>query len=152
MITIKTILCPIDFSEPSKKAFRYACAFAGSMGAKLCLVAVIEPRPLVADMMLTYIPIEEDLRRDANEEIKPLVKEALNEGIEVRTDVLIGHPVDVILKHVNDLGIDLLIMGSHGKTGLRRILMGSVTEGVIRKSGIPVLIVRETEGELISEK
>jgi nucleotide-binding universal stress UspA family protein len=151
MITIKSILCPLDFSDASNNAYRYACEFAKSMGSKIHLLNVVEPRPLAADMTLTYIPVEEDLEKAAREDMEPLVQEAKSKGIDVVADVMIGMPVDVILQQLTDFDVSLLIMGSHGKTGLSRLLMGSVAEGVVRKATIPVLIVKAEEKEFISE-
>ncbi|NTU68996.1 MAG: universal stress protein [Chlorobiaceae bacterium] len=150
MITIKSILCPIDFSDASKNAFRYACEFAKAMGSKICLLNVVEPRPMAADMTLTYIPVEEDLEKAAMEDLQPLVAEAKSKGIDVQADVMIGIPVEVILEQLAGLDVSMLIMGSHGKTGLSRLLMGSVAEGVVRKANVPVLIVKAGEKEFIS--
>ncbi|RXK88475.1 universal stress protein [Chlorobaculum sp. 24CR] len=151
MITIKSILCPIDFSDASKSAFRYSCEFAKSMGSKVILLNVIEPRPIAAEMSLTYIPLEEDLAAAANEDFVPLVDEAKAMGIDVSADVIIGMPAEVILQQIVDFDVSLVIMGSHGKTGLSRLLMGSVAEAVIRKSTVPVLIVKANEKEFIGE-
>jgi nucleotide-binding universal stress UspA family protein len=150
MITIKSILCPIDFSDASKNAYRYACEFAKAMGSKIILLNVIEPRPMAADMTLNYIPLEEDLANAAKEDFEPLVQEAKSKGIDVQADVMIGIPADMILSQVADFDASLLIMGSHGKTGLSRLLMGSVAEAVVRKAKIPVLIVKAEEKEFIS--
>jgi nucleotide-binding universal stress UspA family protein len=150
MITIKSIMCPIDFSDASKNAFRYACEFAKAMGSKIILLNVIEPRPMAADMTLNYIPLEEDLSNAAREDFEPLVQEAKSKGIDVQADVMIGVPSDMILSQVADFDVSLLIMGSHGKTGLSRLLMGSVAEAVVRKAKIPVLIVKAEEKEFIS--
>lgn len=152
MITIKSILCPVDFSDASKNAYRYACEFAKSMGSKVILLNVIEPRPIAAEMSLNYIPLEEDLAAAAREDFIPMVKEAETAGIDVSADVTIGLPAESILQHVAELDVNLLIMGSHGKTGLSRLLMGSVAEAVIRKAAVPVLIVKANEKEFISEE
>ncbi|MGC8773730.1 MAG: universal stress protein [Chlorobaculum sp.] len=152
MITIKSILCPMDFSDASKNAYRYACEFARSMGSKVILLNVIEPRPIAAEMSLNYIPLEEDLAAAAKEDFIPLVKDAEAMGIDVTADVTIGLPAESILQHVADLDVSMLIMGSHGKTGLSRLLMGSVAEAVIRKAAVPVLIVKANEKEFISEE
>ncbi len=151
MITISSILCPLDFSDASKNAFRYACEFARSMGSKIHVLNVVEPRPMAADMTLTYIPVEEDLEQAATEELGPLVAEARQTGLAISTEVVVGIPVDTILEKLDEHDVSLLIMGSHGKTGLTRFLMGSVAEGVVRKANIPVLIVKAEEKEFISE-
>jgi len=150
MITIRTILCPLDFSDASKNAFRYACEFAKSMGSKIHLLNIVEPRPLIADMMLTYIPIEEELKTDAEEALLPLVQEARSKGIDIEAHVIAGAPVDTILKCLADYDAGILIMGFHGRTGLSRLIMGSVAEGVIRSAHIPVMVVKADEKEFIS--
>jgi nucleotide-binding universal stress UspA family protein len=152
MITIKSILCPMDFSDASKNAYRYACEFARSMGSGVVLLNIIEPRPIAADMSLNYIPLEEDLAAAAREDFIPLISEAQAKGIDVSADVMIGMPAEVILQQAVDLDVSLLIMGSHGKTGLSRLLMGSVAEAVVRKAQVPVLIVKAVEKEFISEE
>jgi nucleotide-binding universal stress UspA family protein len=141
----------MDFSDASKNAYRYACEFAKSMGSKVILLNVIEPRPIAAEMSLSYIPLEEDLVVAAREDFIPMVKEAETAGIDVSADVTIGLPAESILQHVAELDVNLLIMGSHGKTGLSRLLMGSVAEAVIRKAAVPVLIVKANEKEFIGE-
>ena len=150
MITIKSILCPLDFSDASRNALRYASEFAKSMGSKIMLLNVIEPRPMAADMTLNYIPLEEDLEKAAREDLEPIVEELKAKGIDVQVDVMIGTPAEVILQQSIDFDASLMIMGSHGKTGLSRLLMGSVAEAVVRKAGIPVLIVKAQEKEFIS--
>jgi nucleotide-binding universal stress UspA family protein len=152
MITIKSILCPLDFSDASRNALRYASEFAKSMGSKILLLNIVEPRPMAADMTLNYIPLEEDLEKAAREDLEPIVEELKGKGIEVQADVMIGTPAEVILQQAADFDASLLIMGSHGKTGLSRLLMGSVAEAVVRKAGIPVLIVKAQEKEFISQE
>ena len=150
MITINSILCPIDFSDASTNAFRYACEFAKAMGSKIIFLNVVEPRPMVADMTLNYIPLEEDLAKAATEDLKPLVQEAESKGIAVQADVMIGTPAELILSQAAEFDASIIIMGSHGKTGLSRLLMGSVAEAIVRKARIPVLIVKADEKEFIS--
>jgi len=151
MITIASILCPVDFSEASHNAIRYACEFARSMGSKVYLLNVVEPRAMAADMALNYIPVEEELEKAAVEDLKPILQQALDAGITAQSEVMIGTPADVILQQAADWDVNLLIMGSHGKTGLSRLLMGSVAEAVVRKAACPVLIVKAKEKEFISE-
>ena len=151
MMTIKLILCPVDFSDASKNAYRYACEFARSMGSKVLLLNVIEPRPIAADFTLTYIPFEESLSATAREEFIPMVDEAKAAGVDISADVIPGIPEEVILQQIIDRDASMVIMGSHCKTGLTRLLMGSVAEAVVRKASIPVLIVKADEKEFISE-
>jgi nucleotide-binding universal stress UspA family protein len=149
MITIKSILCPVDFSDAARNAVRYACEFAKSMGSKVYLLNVVEPRPMAADLSMNYIPLEEDLERAAGEDLDEILQEVKKSGIDAEADVMIGTPAEVILEQAGKLDVSLLIMGSHGKTGLSRLLMGSVAEVVVRKANCPVLIVKAVEKEFI---
>lgn len=151
MITIASILCPVDFSEASNNAIRYASELARSMGSKVYLLNVVEPRAMAADMALNYIPVEEELEKAAEEDLQPILRQVLDAGITAQAEVMIGNPADVILQQAADWDVNLLIMGSHGKTGLSRLLMGSVAEAVVRRAACPVLIVKAKEKEFISE-
>ncbi|MEE9905646.1 universal stress protein [Chlorobium sp.] len=152
MFKIRTILCPVDFSDASKKAVRYAHEFAVSMGASMFLLNVVEPRPMAVDLSLNYIPLEEDLEKASTEDLDALKQGLLDEGLKVESTVEIGNPADVILEKAADLDVNLIIMGSHGKKGLSRLIMGSVAETVVRKANCPVLIVKNDEKEFIGEQ
>jgi universal stress protein A len=151
MITIKTILCPVDFSDASLNAVRYACEFAKSMGSKIYLLNVVEPRPMAADMSLNYIPLEEELEKAASEDLEKIREDIAKKGLPVEGDIEIGTPAEAILARAEDPDVNLVIMGSHGKKGLSRLLMGSVAEEVVRKAHCPVLIVKAGEKEFIAE-
>ena len=152
MFKIRTILCPVDFSDASRKAVRYAHEFAVSMGAAMFLLNVVEPRPMAVDLSLNYIPLEEDLEKAAETDLDALKNELLGEGLKVESSVEIGNPSDVILEKAAELDVNLVIMGSHGKKGLSRLIMGSVAETVVRKADCPVLIVKSAEKEFIEEQ
>ncbi len=152
MFKIRTILCPVDFSDASRKAVRYAHEFAVSMGAAMFLLNVVEPRPMAVDLSLNYIPLEEDLEKAAEADLDALKNELLGEGLKVESSVEIGNPSDVILEKAAELDVNLVIMGSHGKKGLSRLIMGSVAETVVRKADCPVLIVKSAEKEFIEEQ
>ncbi|MGB0131331.1 universal stress protein [Chlorobium sp.] len=152
MFKIRTILCPVDFSDASRKAVRYAHEFAVSMGAAMFLLNVVEPRPMAVDLSLNYIPLEEDLEKAAEADLDALKNELLREGLKVESSVEIGNPSDVILEKAAELDVNLVIMGSHGKKGLSRLIMGSVAETVVRKADCPVLIVKSAEKEFIEEQ
>ena len=151
MIKIRRILCPVDFSEASRNAVRYAHEFAKGMGSSLVLLNVVEPRPMAVDMSLSYVPLEEDLEKAAREDLEEIIKVEREMGVEVEADVEIGTPSEVIIEKARERDVSLIILGSHGKTGLSRLLMGSVAESVVRKATCPVLIVKAEEKEFIEE-
>ncbi|MBN1279555.1 MAG: universal stress protein, partial [Chlorobiaceae bacterium] len=110
------------------------------------------PRPMAVDLSLNYIPLEEDLEKAAMEDLDVLKQELLDEGLKVESSVEIGNPAEMILEKASELDVNLIIMGSHGKKGLSRLIMGSVAETVVRKADCPVLIVKNDEKEFIEDQ
>ena len=152
MFKIHTILCPVDFSDASKKAIRYAMEFAGNMGASVSLLNVVEPRPMAVDVSLNYVPFEADLEKAAKEDLEVILKDFHGAGLKAEYGVVIGNPADSILENIEMFNVNLVIMGSHGKKGLSRLIMGSVAETVVRKANCPVLIVKSEEKEFIGDE
>ncbi len=152
MFTIHGILCPVDFSDASHKSVRYAREFAASMGASIFLLNVVEPRPMAVDITLNYVPLEEDLEIAAREDLQVILQELRALGIKAESGVELGNPAEVILERAQESDINLVIMGSHGKKGLSRLIMGSVAETVVRKANCPVLIVKAEEKEFIGDE
>jgi universal stress protein A len=151
MFKIHTILCPVDFSEASRKAVQYAREFALSMGASIYLLSVVEPRPMAVDISLNYVPLEADLEKASQEDLELILQDLKKGGLKADCGVEIGNPADVILDKIDEFDVNLVIMGSHGKKGLSRLIMGSVAETVVRKANCPVLIVKVEEKEFIDE-
>ncbi len=152
MFKIHAILCPVDFSDASRKAVQYAKEFASSMGSRVHLLNVVEPRPMAVDITMNYIPLEEDLEKAAKEDLQLVLQEFQQAGLKVESSIEIGNPSDVILDKSRELDVNLVIMGSHGKKGLSRLIMGSVAETVVRKANCPVLIVKAEEKEFIGDE
>lgn len=152
MITIKKILCPTDFSDASKNAVRYANEFARTMNAEVIFLHVVEPRPITTDMSVAYLPIETDLEKAAEEDLTALLEEEKDKGISAEKIVLVGQPAETIIEQSKVYDVDLIILGSHGRAGLTRLLMGSVAEAVLRKSPCPVLIIKAEEKEFIDDE
>jgi universal stress protein A len=122
------------------------------MGSVVHLLNVVEPRPMAVDITLNYVPLEEDFEQAAEEDLQIIVQEFQLAGLKVESSIEIGNPSDVILDKSQDLDVNLLIMGSHGKKGLSRLIMGSVAETVVRKANCPVLIVKAEEREFIGDE
>jgi universal stress protein A len=152
MIRIKTILCPVDFSDASRNAVRYAREFAKSMQASIHLLNIVEPRPMAVDISLNYVPVEEELEKAASDDLREILGELAADGIKAECGVEIGNPADIILDAIDRLDANLVIMGSHGKKGLSRLIMGSVAETVVRKANCPVLTVKAEEKEFIADE
>jgi nucleotide-binding universal stress UspA family protein len=150
VLKIKKLLVPIDFSEPSHKALHYAVAFAKQFGATLSLVHVVDPVGMANG--LPAFPIsgpDEALCEDAKNKLFSLGDEEVDEFVPINVHVRSGQPAAEIAAAAKDLGTDLIIIATHGYTGLKHLVLGSTTEKVARLAPCPVLIVRETEHEFI---
>lgn len=152
-MTFSRILVPIDFSECSGAAFRTAVALASKLGAKITLLHVWDVPflwPSVGDTMVT-VPTEEPMtvaqlvKKRATEELQRFIADYPHAGVEVDARLEMGEPVRVICNVAQDDGHDLVVMGTHGRTGFSRVLAGSVAENVVRHSAVPVLTVRTGE-------
>jgi universal stress protein A len=144
MITIKKIICPVDFSELSRKALQYANEFARLSDGKVFLVGVIENDPT--------INYSHDLEKEDSDEEKrltALIEEENMAGIVADYVIYEGSAEECILDYAKRQKADVIIMGSHGRRGLKRMILGSVAEHVIRRAPCPVLVVKENEHEFI---
>jgi universal stress protein A len=107
---------------------------------------------MAVDITLNYVPLEEDLEHAAEKDLQVILQEFQLAGLKAESSIEIGNPSDVILDKSRDLDVNLVIMGSHGKKGLSRLIMGSVAETVVRKANCPVLIVKAEEKEFIGDE
>jgi nucleotide-binding universal stress UspA family protein len=138
---IKNILVPVDHSACSEQALDYAVELAGNLDAKLHLLSVVGiPTYGVPDLGVGITaPMIENLIADNQRGLDQLAK---NRPAVTQTLVRAGDARDVILQTVEELGADLIVMGTHGRRGISRALLGSVAEMVVRTSPVPVLTVR----------
>lgn len=145
------LLVPTDFSAASKKALAYADAFAGNFGSKVTIIHVIEPMVLPPEY--GYLPpySPEDEARQVDSVRRQLLDLAAGLDTAKRTEVAvrIGRPWQEIVGAVEDLGVDFLVLTTHGRTGLRHMLMGSVAEKIVRHIHCPVLVVRPEETDFL---
>lgn len=139
MLPLATILHPTDFSEHSQFAFRLACALARDYKARLVLLHVLPP-PMV---IYAGGPVPAETWPSA-EEVKAKLRQLEDQAHRARVEsqVMEGDPVDVILRAAEETHSDVIVMGTHGRTALARLLLGSVAEGVLRKAPCPVLTAK----------
>lgn len=147
-LTISCILVPMDFSGHSEFALRYATALASRVGASVELLHVVEdPIASVVWGSETVLPDVTELRTelvaDAERRLLELRDTVEGQRVPVRTTVRIGPAAHTILEYAQAAGIDLIVMGTHGRTGVAHLFMGSVAERVLRHSHCPVLTVRD---------
>lgn len=144
-MNVHHILCPIDYSEGGHFALNYAASLAKESDADLHIVYCCEEVPPYetgfGGAILPPIDLDAELR-----ELEKIVP--TKENVRYQHKVLKGSPVDELVKYAEDHEIDLIVMGTHGRTGLSRLLMGSVAEGVLRRSPCPVLTIRQHAKQL----
>ena len=144
LFKVQKILVPVDFSDCSTKALHYALPFAKHFGAELVLLHVVEPYPLVPEMA----PYDVESIHDGRKELQAL-QNTIGEAAPSTTLIRTGLPHLEISTAARELGIDLIIISTHGRKGLTRRIFGSTTEKVVRYAPCPVLIVRECERDFI---
>jgi nucleotide-binding universal stress UspA family protein len=143
-LRLKSILVPIDFSQPSQNALEYALPLLKQFGAKLTLMHVVEPLPVPAFM--TSFPPSTEKDKDiagARGHLENLIKQNALDPKRVETLVCRGRSFDEIANMARRLKTDLIIMSTHGYTGLKHVLLGSTAERVVRHAPCPVLVVRK---------
>jgi len=144
--TIKKVIVPIDFSDYSKSALRYAVNFTKSFDAELILIYVVEPVIYPPDFSMGQIAmpsINIDWDNKAKEELQKLAKNEVTGVKSVKTIVKTGKPFVEIIETAKDEDADLIIIATHGHSGVEHILFGSTAEKVVRKAPCPVLTLRE---------
>jgi nucleotide-binding universal stress UspA family protein len=145
MIHVKKILYPTDFSTYSNQAYFHAVALAENHRASLTIVYVYAPESGTAAQAGDN-RAGRDYWRNQLEQIRPV-----NPLITVHHVFLEGDPAQEIVRFAADAGMDLIVMGTHGRTGLERLLMGSVAEKVMREAPCSVLVVKLPKGTSVTE-
>jgi universal stress protein A len=149
-IALKKILVPIDFSECSEKALLYARGFAKQFGARIVLLHVVELSYSYADMaVFDYASLEKDLRQAAEVRLKNLAKGVEKDGTAVAVEIRLVRPARAVAEIAKELGTDLIVISTHGYTGLKHALLGSTAETIVRHAPCPVLVVRPQEHEFL---
>lgn len=134
------ILCPIDFSDASRGALRYARVIAEHFGARLLALTVEDPLLTEAVDLSTGVQWDPEDARDAVEEfVRGVLGNEPPAAGSVAYAVAVGKPADQILRVAHDAGCDLIVMSTHGLTGMRKLFFGSTTERVLRETQVPVL-------------
>ncbi len=153
MIDLRRILVPTDFSKSSDNALTYAVAFAEKFAASLHLLHVVQdlalfiPEAIMAAPPLAP-PVEQFLAA-ARAALDRAIQGLSRPGLTIRPEVAEGVPAEEILRLARERDVDLIVMGTHGHTGLAHVLMGSIAEKVVRRAPCPVLTVRHPEHEFV---
>lgn len=145
-LTIKKILVPIDFSDYSKSALKYAVNFAKVFNAEMYLIYVVEPVIYPPDFSMGQIAIPSvtfEMDERAKEELTKLAQQEIPAEIKRQVIIKTGKPFVEIIETAAEEDIDLIIIATHGHSGVEHILFGSTAEKVVRKAPCPVLTLRE---------
>ena len=135
----KKMLIAYDGSAPSDKATESALALAQSLDAKVLLFAVARP-PEPATMVEVDAMLD-DAREHFGEQFKKIVQRARDIGVELTTDIAVGHPVEQIVHRAEIDHVDLVVLGRRGKSRFEKMLVGSTAEKVLRYAHCPVMVV-----------
>ncbi len=152
-MNIQKILVPVDFSVCSALVVRQAAGLAKQLGAQLVILHVAELPPGISPNTHLQIDGEDQtaaayLSADTLARLKPLGEMARTEGVEAKLEIRFGPVVTTILAATDATQADLVVIGTHGRTGFARMMLGSIAEGVAHKAHVPVMLVRrETRPE-----
>jgi nucleotide-binding universal stress UspA family protein len=146
-----SVLCPVDFSDASRAALCYAAAIADHFGARLTVLTVDDP--LLAQVAATTGRVP-SFRYESERELRDLVAETLpatrRGAATLDLRVALGKPAAEILHTARDVAADVIVMSSHGRSGMRKMFFGSTTERVLRETTVPVLVTPEDRPRVVS--
>ncbi len=152
MIKMKKVLVPTDFSESARHALTYGMSFAKEYGAELVLLHVVENITVGYASDLFPVPMAEvfqEISGYAKAELAKLATEARQRELPVTELVVQGKPSTEIIRYAGENGVDMIVLGTHGKGLLDHALFGSTAERVVRKAPCPVLMTRVAEHEFV---
>jgi nucleotide-binding universal stress UspA family protein len=141
------ILCGVDFSERSREAFRVACSLAQESKTSMYVLHVVEPMVLAGELGMAMPVPDYVTPAEHDQELLARLRDeyAPNHPLDVEYRVRTGTPSEEIVRTAADIGADMIALGTHGRTGLRRLLAGSVAESVLRRASCPVLALSVPE-------
>jgi len=153
MIDLRRIMVPTDFSEHSENALRYGIALAEKFNSELHLFHVCQDlsvyQPDAVMVGPPVVPPVEAMTEAARLTLEKIIRDHHLERLQVRTDVREGLPVEEIIDYAHENDIDLIVIATHGRGWLAHLLVGSVTEKVVRKAPCPVMAVHLSEHEFL---
>jgi nucleotide-binding universal stress UspA family protein len=152
MLPFKKVLCPTDFSEPSYEALKRAQELALHFSAELCLVHAVDPIPIIsaaAAPMSTgasaprfNIPLyQQELKEMAEKRLQEVIDKKISKELKVRSMVEHGKAAEEIIRVAEEEKVDLIVIATHGETGFRQLVFGSVAEKVVQHASCPVLTI-----------
>ncbi len=145
MLSFRTIVVPTDFSDHSLRALSYALGLAGKYDADVKILFVNEPGLQVSDMAWVGVDersLKDEHVKEARASLDKIVREQIPPDMAVEAIIRSGDAVEEIIAYADEINADLIVMATHGRTGLSHMLMGSTAEQVIRRASCPVLTLK----------
>lgn len=148
---IKKILVPMDFSDCARKALQYAIPFAKEHNATVTLLHIVPPIYTMGEFGgIEYPQLQAEMQANGHKALAKLIADDIRDQVPSESLVRLGAPAHEIVETARKLESDLIILSTHGRTGLKHLLLGSVSEHVVRWAPCPVLIVREQENDFVT--
>lgn len=146
MLKVEKILCPTDFSEPSFAALAVAVELARHFGAEIIVMHVLTPIPVVEMPALhtgfNVAQYQERLQENLRQALDEVIAVRIGGTVTARGLLVVGHPATDIVRVSHDEAVDLIVLSTHGRSGVGHLLFGSVAERVVRSASCPVLTIR----------
>jgi universal stress protein A len=148
-LKIRSILVPMDFSDCAKKALQYAIPLAQEHAAAITLLYVVAPPTYAgSEFGQAAYDLGADMRAAGEKELAKIKSEEVHDRVPTKTLIRSGSPAHEIIETAKELSADLIVISTHGRTGLAHVFLGSVAEHVVRRAPCPVLVVRGIENEV----
>ncbi len=144
-VEIKSILVPTDFSETSDRALDWAIEIALPRKAEIHIIHVLEPIAYPVEWLEGFSgmeALEDVIAGNARKALEKLANKVRNTDLPVQTSLVFGYPPEAIISYVKEHNISMVCMGSHKRSGLEKLIIGSTTEKVVRQAPCPVLVIR----------
>lgn len=146
MVSLNVIVVPTDFSERSLVALDYAVGLADKYDARLKVIFVNEPGLSISDMAWVGVDeraMDEKHLQQSRRHIEEIVLKRIPVDVPADAEIIHGEAVTKIIEYAEDVNADLIVMATHGRTGVSKVLLGSVAEQVVRKAPCPVLTLKQ---------
>jgi nucleotide-binding universal stress UspA family protein len=141
-LSAKHVLVPLDFSDPSMKALDAGADLAKTYNGKVLIVYIAEPAPFSPELVVPADGYEQKVTEKATARLDEICRSHISQGVEAAYKIRFGHPYDEIIGLANEEQVDLIVMATHGHSGVRHMLLGSTTEKVVRGASCPVLTMK----------
>lgn len=150
MISFNAVMVPVDFSKESILAAKFAFSLAEEYETKIYVLHVMEPLHASLRLHVTdFEAFQQKLIDQAKEDLGNVIPSAMKKRLEVEEILEIGYPQHVIVDKAKELGVDIIVIATHGRTGLAHVLLGSVAEQVIRHAPCPVFVTRNPKDKYV---